>query len=61
MWLSTKLMEKFFFFFLFLFFKVSIVNKPQYRDTHTQKTPSVTCETLIIFPLFGAQIASNTQ
>ena len=31
---------------------VSVVNKSQYRDT--QKTPSVTCEILITFPLFEA-------
>ena len=32
---------------------VSVMNKSQYRDTHSED-PSVTCETLIIFPLFGA-------
>ena len=46
MWLSTKLMKK-------ESFLVSVVNKSQYRDTHSV-TPSVTCKTLIIFPLFGA-------
>jgi len=49
MWLSTKLMKKKdFFFFSF--------HCEQYHNImiHTQKTPSVMCETLIIFPLFGA-------
>ena len=31
---------------------VSVVSKSRYRDT--QKTPSVTYETLIVFSLFGA-------
>ena len=46
MWLSTKQTEE----------KesslVSVVSKSRYRDT--QKTPSVTYETLIVFSLFGA-------
>ena len=46
MWLSTKLMKK-------KSFLVSVVNKSQYRDTDSEDT-IVTCETLIIFPLFGA-------
>ena len=34
---------------------VSVVNSSSHNIViHNQKTPSVTCETLIIFPLFGA-------